>query len=149
MSDVIRNFEDLDVWQQGIALTMRCYALVAALPSSERYELSAQMRRCAVSIPANIAEGHARRQPKPFLNHVNIARGSLAEWITYLIVAQRQGFISSATLQEERREADRVAQMLHALARSLERRIERLKLAARLGVIAACVLAGTWLQGVG
>ena len=149
MSDAIRNFEDLDVWQQGMALTMRCYVLVAALPPSEKYELSAQMRRCAISIPANIAEGHARRQPKPFLNHVNIALGSLGEWITYLVVAQRLGFISPATLQDERREADRVAQMLHALARSLERRIERLKLAARLGVLAACVLAGTWFTALG
>jgi four helix bundle protein len=97
-----------------------------------------------VSIPANVAEGHARRgQPKPYLNHVLIALGSLAEWVTFLIIARRLGFIAPDLFDNERREADRLGQMLHALARSLEYRIERLKLGLSLAGVALCAVATT------
>ena len=134
----IKSYEDLEVWQLGIELSLRAYVLVATLPSSERFELSPQMRRCAVSIPANIAEGHARRQTKPYLNHVNIALGSLGEWVTYLVLANRLGFISPETFEREKREANTLGQMLHALARSLEARLDRLYLGLALGVFALC-----------
>ena len=93
MAELIKSYEDLEVWKLGVELSLRCYGIAGQLPPSQKYELSSQMRRCAVSIPANIAEGHARRQPKPFLFHVNIALGSLAEWATYLVVAERLHFI--------------------------------------------------------
>ena len=128
MSDKVKSFEDLHVWQLGVELTLRCYSIVGKLPDSEKYGLSSQMRRCAVSIPANIAEGHARRQPKPFLNHVNIALGSLAEWVTYVVVAERLHFIAPVVLEAERREADTLGRMLHALANSLDRRVQRIRL---------------------
>ena len=147
MRDAIKSYEDLDVWRLGIELTIRAYSMAAALPPSEKYELSSQMRRCVVSIPANIAEGHARRLPKPYLNHVNIALGSLAEWVTYLVIAERLGFVSRADFDQERNQADRLGQMLHALAGALERRIERL----RLRVAFAALLIGgsaTALAGI-
>lgn len=132
MRTEIKSYEDLEVWQLGIELSLHAYDVIGLLPSSERYELASQIRRCVVSIPANIAEGHARRKPKPYLNHVYIALGSLAEWVTYLVIANRLEYITSETFQEKRREADRLGQMLHALARSLEYRLERLKLGLAL-----------------
>ena len=141
MRSEIKSYEDLEVWQLGIETSLRAYDVVARLPSSERFELSSQIRRCVVSIPANVAEGHARRrQPKPYLNHVNIALGSLAEWVTYLVIANRLGFISPQIFDKERREADRLGQMLHALARSLEYRLERLKLGLALGALSLCTI---------
>jgi four helix bundle protein len=138
MQGEIRSYQDLEVWRLGIDLSLRAYRMVAKFPLSERFELSPQIRRCVVSIPANIAEGHARRQPKPYLNHIHIALGSLAEWVTYLVLAERLGFISSEIYDREKREADRLGQMLHALARSLEHRIERVKLGLALGAFALC-----------
>jgi four helix bundle protein len=136
----IKSYEDLEVWQLGIALTLRAYDIVGRLPASERFELSSQIRRCVVSIPANVAEGHARRgQTKAYLNHVFIALGSLAEWGTYLVIAERRQFISADTSDQDKREADRLGQMLHALTRSLEYRVER----SRLGLALAGLGLGT------
>ena len=126
MSTEIKSYEDLEVWKRGIDLAVRAYDVAGLLPSSERYEMSSQLRRAAVSVPSNVAEGHARRQPKPFLHHVNIALGSLAETVTILIVANRVGFISARRLAEERREIDTIGRMLHGLVRSLEERIEKM-----------------------
>jgi len=142
MSEVIKSYEDLEVWKLGVELSLRCYGIAGQLPASEKYELSSQMRRCAVSIPANIAEGHARRQPKPYLNHVNIALGSLAEWVTYLVVAERLHFITRDVLEAEKKQAAILGRMLHALGNSLERRIERL----RLGLVTTLLLAIFLLQ---
>ena len=140
----IRSFEDLDVWQRGIDLTLRIYRVVSGLPQTEKYELSSQMRRAAVSIPSNVAEGHSRKLPKPYLNHVYIALGSHAELVTCLIISRGLGFISEEQLGIERRETDRVGQMLHGLARSLEKRIESQK--AR--VIAGLAAFVSFLVGV-
>ena len=157
MANEIRCYEDLDVWQRGIDLAVRVYALAETLPQSEKYEMSSQLRRAAVSIPSNVAEGHARRNPKPFLNHVNIALGSLAETVTNLVIAHRVGFISLERLTEERRETDRVGQMLHGLARSLEEKIEKLAEQSQgrirtpgsaLGIGLILGVLGGWLAGL-
>jgi four helix bundle protein len=140
MSEKIKSYEDLDVWKLGVELSIRCYRMVRELPDSEKYGLSSQMRRCAVSIPANIAEGHARRQPKPFLNHVNIALGSLAEWVTYLVVAERLHFISREVLEAEKSQADTLGRRLHALANSLDRRVQGIRLGVITGVLGVIFL---------
>lgn len=135
MSDEVKSYEDLTVWTLGVELTLRCYQIARQLPASERYELSSQMRRCALSIPANIAEGHARRLPRPFLNHVHIALGSLAEWVTCLVVAERLHFISAELLQAEKAKADTLGRMLHKLANSLDRRVRRLRVGLAAGAV--------------
>ena len=71
--------EDLIVWQKAMDLTIEVYRLVKFLPREETYALSDQMRRAAVSIPSNIAEGHGRNSNKEFANFLSIARGSLTE----------------------------------------------------------------------
>ena len=89
MDTTIKSYEDLEVWKRGIEFALRTYDIVSHFPMEERFELSSQMRRAAVSIPSNVAEGHARRKPKPYLNHVHISLGSLAELVTCLIIARR------------------------------------------------------------
>jgi four helix bundle protein len=80
MSNKIRNVRDLDAWQSSMDLVILAYGVAGALPDSERYGLSAQMRRAAVSIPSNVAEGHAfRTNSRAFRRYVRIALGSLAE----------------------------------------------------------------------
>jgi four helix bundle protein len=139
MSNEIRSYRDLDVWRLAIEHTLRVYEIADRLPQTERYELSGQMRRAGVSVPSNIAEGHARRRPKPYLNHVEIALGSLAELVTCLLIARRLGFISESDLDRATRETDRIGQMLHGLAHSLERRI-----AAQASALRLCLLLGVF-----
>jgi four helix bundle protein len=103
-------------------LVVRVYLETERLPQSERYGLTSQMRRAVVSIPSNIAEGHARRTDGAYLNHIRIALGSQAELATEIEAAARLGFLSTDRAAPLLAEIDRVRQMLHGLRRSLERR---------------------------
>jgi four helix bundle protein len=85
----LRTYRELDAWQQGIALVERCYKQTRSFPSDERLGLTAQLRRAAVSIPSNVAEGACRLTTKAFVNHVGIALGSLAEVETCVEIAAR------------------------------------------------------------
>jgi four helix bundle protein len=82
------NYRDLKVWQLGMELAKEVYLLTQKFPKSGVYGLSSQLQRAAVSIPANLAEGHAKDSTKEFLRHISIAQGSLAETETHLILAQ-------------------------------------------------------------
>jgi four helix bundle protein len=79
MSGKIRSYKDLGVWQKSVDLADRCYIATRAFPTEERFGLSSQIRRAAVSIPANIAEGNGRSGSREYLHHLSIARGSLYE----------------------------------------------------------------------
>jgi four helix bundle protein len=98
------------------------YRVTALLPSSERYVLSAQMRRAALSIPTNVAEGRCRRSPKAYVNHLKIALGSQGELETELEAARRLGFIDADTLDQLITIGNRVRPLLHGLRRSIARR---------------------------
>src|SRR5213593_4666626 len=91
----ISSFRDLRVWQQEMDLVEQVYRISLAFPKHEIYGLTGQMRRAAVSVPANIAEGHIRKQTRAFLNHSSIALGSLAELQTELEIATRLGYVSA------------------------------------------------------
>ena len=82
-----RSYKDLVVWQKGIALTKAVYRLTQNVPSAEKFGLIAQMRRAAVSIPSNIAEGQARHTTGEFIQFISHAEGSLAELDTQLILS--------------------------------------------------------------
>ena len=92
----IKSFRDLRVWQAGIELVRIVYELTSRFPRSETYGLASQMRRAAVSIPSNIAEGHARESTKEYLQHLSIAQASLAELETQLEIARQLNYISEA-----------------------------------------------------
>jgi four helix bundle protein len=90
---VVNDFRDLVTWQKAMELVPLVYQQAKKLPRDEVHGLSAQIRRAAVSIPANIAEGHSRRHTKEFLQHLSIARGSSAELLTLLEIAVRLGLL--------------------------------------------------------
>lgn len=102
-------------------LAERCYGATASFPQREIFGLASQIRRAAVSIPSNIAEGHSRRSRQAFLNHLSIALGSLAELETQIELASRLKLISQSPAIEILQEAEEIGRMLHGLIRSLER----------------------------
>lgn len=138
----IRSFRDLEVWQRAVDLVIEAYQVAHRLPRSEQFELSSQVRRAAVSIPANIAEGHARRG-KTYLNCVRIAIGSLAELDTHVEVALRLKLLNTPEPTVLEAEIVRVGQMLHALARSLRRRFV---VKTVTGLSTVLVVAAVWLR---
>jgi four helix bundle protein len=117
----VRSFRDLEVWQSGMDLVVSLYKATDRMPSAERFGLTAQARRAVVSIPSNVAEGHARRSDAAFLNHVKIALGSEAELSTQVEAARRLGLLEEAVAVALLAESDRTRQMLHGLRRTLER----------------------------
>jgi four helix bundle protein len=114
--DRIITHKDLIVWQKSIALACKVYAATRTLPREERFGLSSQLRRAAVSIPSNIAEGSARRSRAEFMQFLHIARGSLSEIETQALIAADQGFLQSPSLLEDISE---VGRLLNGLLRSL------------------------------
>lgn len=115
-----KSYEDLVVWQRGIELVPKIYQLLKGFPKHETYGLADQIRRAAVSIPANIAEGQARRSRKEFLQYLSIARGSLAELHTLLIVAQRLTYLTPPQLQEIAQELALIGKPLAGLMSHLQ-----------------------------
>lgn len=106
-------FKDLIVWQKSMELVRAVYALSKAFPADERYALTDQLRRAVVSIPSNIAEGNGRTSPKELVHFLSIARGSVYEVVTQLIVAKRQGLIPDAATAESH--ANEIARILSAM----------------------------------
>ena len=117
----IRNFRQLDTWNAAMDLACRAYDLAAALPPLERFELASQIRRAAVSIPSNVAEGHASGLRNRYRNHVRIALGSLAEVETQVEIAKRRGYLDDAATRGLDDQIARTGQLLHGVLRSLRR----------------------------
>jgi four helix bundle protein len=117
----IRRYRDLKVWQRSMDLALAAYALTDSFPVAERYGLTSQIRKAAVSIAANVAEGQGRAHTGEFLNHLSIARGSLQELETLLIIAERREYLSQEELDGLLEITDHVSRMLTVLRRSLSR----------------------------
>lgn len=117
-----KGYKDLLVWQRAMDLAAHCYQLTESFPRSEIYGLSAQLRRSAVSVPSNIAEGNSRRSTKEFLRFLSISLGSMAELETQVRIAERLGYMNPETLDSALQISDEVYRMLHGLRVSLERR---------------------------
>jgi len=118
----IRSFRDLDAWAAGIRLTVVVYALTRKLPDSERFGLISQMRRAAVSVPSNVAEGQATGPGGLYRRHVRIALGSWAELITQLEVIKALDLLPSSSLTDIERTLERTGQLLHGLDRAIRTR---------------------------
>jgi four helix bundle protein len=101
-------------------LVVKCYGIARTLPDAERFGLVSQIQRAAVSVPANIAEGHGRSHLGDYLHHLSIAYGSLMELETHLQIAERLGYISTDTVKATLSETERLGRMLNALKRSLQ-----------------------------
>ncbi len=115
-----QSFRDLKVWQKSFELTLSIYRLSTCFPATERYGLSSQIRRAAVSVPSNIAEGYARLSRGEYCQALSIASGSIAEVDTQYRIACSLGFCNSDTQVEAQIEA--VSKMLFAMRKSLDTR---------------------------
>ena len=109
------HYQKLVVWQKAMELTDEIYRLVKQLPKEEQFSLSDQLRRAAVSIPSNIAEGHGRQTDREFKQFLSISKGSVFEAETQLLIAVRQKYISNEDAQPALKLCDEVGKMLTAL----------------------------------
>ena len=114
----IQDFTDLNVWQKSHRLVLKIYETTKTFPSEEKFGLVSQMRRAAVSVPANIAEGFKKRGKRDKANFYNIAQGSSEEVRYYLILAKDLGYIE--TNDELRSNIAEINRMLHGLIESLK-----------------------------
>ncbi len=121
---MVESYRDLDVWQRSIQLVKRVYAVVAVLPKEERFALGDQLRRSVVSVPANIAEGWARRHTREYLRHLSISCGSLAEVETLLAVAIELEYVKASRLTDLNEELDHLGRMINRLQQSLRKRLK-------------------------
>lgn len=119
----IKSHRDLQVWKASMDFAVAIYRASMAFPQTERFALANQMQRAAVSIPSNIAEGHARQSTADFLHFLSIAKGSLAEIETQLELSSRLGYIEPAPLQEVLQQATSIGRMLSALQQRLRARL--------------------------
>lgn len=90
--DKTKSYQDLLVWQKGMSIVENVYMATRNFPSDEQFGLTSQLRRCAVSVPSNIAEGYGRGTQKSYVNFLKIARGSLLELETQMLISERLGF---------------------------------------------------------
>ena len=116
----LKSYKDLIAWQKAIRLVLLVYKFTKALPKSEQYVLVSQMRRAAVSIPSNIAEGYARQHRQEYIQFLSVAYASCAELETQLIICQELGYI-------ERNEIDEISKQLVELLKILGTMIKKLK----------------------
>jgi len=117
-----KNYRDLIVWQDAIKIAKMVYKLVEKFPKHENYALADQLRRAAVSVPSNIAEGQARKAPGDFRRFLHIALGSLAEVDTQLILAQEFGYLSKEDIDPMDEHIQSLRKKLYALINSLPAR---------------------------
>ena len=117
----IKTYKDLLIWQKGILLAQHAYILTKEFPMEEMYSLTSQIKRSAVSISSNIAEGYGRNSTKSYVNFLKIARGSLYELETQLILADKFNFISNKTfLKEVFTEIEEESKMLNSFIKKVD-----------------------------
>ncbi len=123
---MVRSYRDLVVWQSAMDLAVDAHRLSQRWPKSELYGLTAQLKRSALSVPANIAEGHGREHLGDYLHHLSIANGSLMELETELVMAQRLGYLAADDAAAVLKQAGRIGRMLAGLTRRLKERLRSL-----------------------
>ncbi|HXG98090.1 MAG TPA: four helix bundle protein [Gemmatimonadales bacterium] len=116
----VTSYRDLTVWQRGMDLVDVIYEITKTFPKEERFGLAAQLQRCAVSIPSNIAEGHGRDHLGEYIHHLGIANGSLMELETQVLIATRRSYVRDA-------EADRILALSRIVGRLLAGLVRALK----------------------
>lgn len=115
----IRSHRDLLVWQDGMSLVLEVYRATRSFPKSEVYGITSQLQRAAVSVPANIAEGHGRNSLLEYRHHLHIARGSLAELDTLLMLAGGLDYLTPQQLEALTHRLHTVGRLLNGLLRAL------------------------------
>ena len=115
----MNRFKELLVWQKAVEMSISIYQITDNFPAKEVYGLTSQLRRSAVSIPSNLAEGAGRNKPREFVNFIGIALGSAFELETQLIIAQKVGLINEIDFSEIIKQLVEIQNMLYGLKKSL------------------------------
>lgn len=118
----VKCYQDLVVWQKAMRLAREAYLIAKKLPYEEKFALSDQLRRSAVSIPSNIAEGHARGSDKEFVHFLYSARGSNAELMTQLILCVDFGYLTDVDVRRVKLQSNEVGRLLNALIAKLRKK---------------------------
>jgi four helix bundle protein len=119
----LQTYRDLAVWQKAMDLAVASYEATKPFPREEMFGMTSQIRRAAASIPANLAEGQGRRSTRDFLHFVSVARGSLKEMETHLILSHRVGLLSKQKLDALLQQCEIISRMMTGLRKNLERRL--------------------------
>jgi four helix bundle protein len=117
-----RSHKDLIVWRKALDLATLIYRITARFPRFELFGLASQLRRAAVSVPSNIAEGTARRTTREFVAYLHFARGSLAELETQILLAVQVGYLDEVETLQVQRGIDEVGRLINGVLRSLKTR---------------------------
>jgi four helix bundle protein len=120
----MRPHHNLDVWQKAVDFVIDIYQATEGFPKEEKFGLTSQLRRAAVSIPANVAEGAGRKSEKEFLQFLSIAQGSASEVETELVIAFRLEFIDKSKYNRLLESLDDISRMLTGLSNHLRRKIQ-------------------------
>jgi four helix bundle protein len=118
----MKDYKELQVWQKAVAFVTETYKTTRGFPDEERFGLTAQIRRAVTSVPANIAEGWGRASTKEYVQFLIVARGSLLELETHLIVARNLGYLNQAQLGAAQSRIEEIGKMLNSLIQSLRSR---------------------------
>ena len=121
----VQTFRDLEAWQRAMSMVERCYGATKNFPREEQFGLTGQLRRAAVSVPSNVAEGSSRLTTRAFINHLGIARGSLSEVETCVEVALRLGYLTPSDAKALNEISASVGRLLNGLLRALRSRQPR------------------------
>jgi four helix bundle protein len=119
MGNKINSYRDLLVWQKGLELAYLLYEITRLFPQEEKFGLISQIRRAAVSVPSNIAEGQARHRKKEFIQYLYIAKGSLAELDTQCLIARELGYVEEPQIKPILLQIDELQRMLYSLIEKL------------------------------
>jgi four helix bundle protein len=118
----VQRFTELAVWQRSHALVLEIYKHTRAFPSEERFNLISQIRRAALSVPTNIAEGSKRTGSQDYARFLNIAEGSLAETEYLLMISRDLGYLGGDSCAGAQQEISEISKMLHGLRTAVERK---------------------------
>jgi len=113
------NFKKLIIWQESLELVIETYKTTKTFPSEEKFGLTSQLNRCAVSIPSNIAEGTSKSSGKHFKNYLETSLGSAFEWETQIIIAHRIGYINKNKFTELESRISKIQNMIYKFMTSL------------------------------
>ena len=118
----MESYRDLRVWQQGVELAVFCYEITKPFPKEELFGMTSQIRRCASSVPANIAEGWGRQSTGDYIKFLRVAQGSLKELETHVEICTRIRLLTNDQSIDLERQTNSIGKMLAALIRSLQKK---------------------------
>lgn len=112
---MMKDYKELEVWQKAVSHATQLYEITRAFPDTERFGLTSQIRRAATSVPANIAEGWGRGSTREYIQFLHVARGSLLELETHLIIAKKLGYLSDGQSADTGEQIESISMMLNRL----------------------------------